>query len=283
VVDELGNPILDECGEELKTLTAPAVVETRVLEEYGAGVTPTKWQKSFAYSDGGGNIVQTKVQAAPGDAPQRDGSGNLVYVGDVLQWAAADPRWVGTGRVIVDNKGNVVKQYEPFFSSTSDYDDEQELFNAEGWGVSAVMAYDPVGRNIETTLPDGNVQSWRYSPWRVEAFDEEDNRSGGDHENTPSVTHLDAQGRVYKSWAFLDKTAYLAEYPDHPEHDDTLSEDPEHSDHEANLLKTVLVLDIQGNPREVQASEDVASVALTPLQGQRPDVLGRARSPGSRG
>ncbi|MEL6348733.1 MAG: RHS repeat-associated core domain-containing protein [Myxococcota bacterium] len=173
---------------------------------------------------------------------------------------------MGSGRVVIDNKGNVVKQYEPFFSQTSGYEDEDEVTK---WGVSATLHYDPIGRNTRVDLPDGNVRRWRYSPWKVEAFDENDTLSGGDFENTPGVTHLDAQGRVYKSWAFLDASAYLAEYPDHPDHDATLSEDPEHADHADNLLKTSIELDIQGNP--VSVTDPRGNI----IQVQDFDILGR--------
>ncbi|MBK7759687.1 MAG: toxin [Deltaproteobacteria bacterium] len=165
------------------TDTLPASVHTKLLKEYGG----TDWLESWAYSDGGGNIIQTKVQAAPGDAP--------TVTAGVVTWGAADPRFIGTGRVILDNKGNVIKQYEPFFSTTSAYEDEAELVE---WGVCAVHNYDPLGRNIQVTLPDGHTQTWTYGPWSVEAHDEEDNRSGGDHEGTPTTTHLDTLGRVYK-------------------------------------------------------------------------------------
>ena len=52
------------------------------------------------------------------------------------------PRWVGTGRTVLDNKGNPVKQYEPFFSSTEEYEDEEDLVQ---WGVTPILHYDPLG------------------------------------------------------------------------------------------------------------------------------------------
>ena len=39
-------------------------------------------------------------------------------------FAPDDNRWVGTGRIVYDNKGNPVKAYEPFFDSSPVYDDE---------------------------------------------------------------------------------------------------------------------------------------------------------------
>lgn len=65
--------------------------------------------------------------------------------------------------------------------------------------MSAVLEYDPVGRNTTMTLPDGHVRSWSYNPWSVSASDENDNDEGGDFEGTPSVTYLDSLGRVYQT------------------------------------------------------------------------------------
>jgi hypothetical protein len=50
---------------------------------------------------------QTKVQTEPA----------LLNPG-VPNSPILDPRWVGTGATIYNNKGKPVKQYEPFFSPT---------------------------------------------------------------------------------------------------------------------------------------------------------------------
>ena len=56
-------------------------------------------------------------------------------------------RWIGNGRTVFDNKGNPVKQYEPYFSSIPGYEDEAELVEQ---GVSPRIHYDPIGRVIRT-------------------------------------------------------------------------------------------------------------------------------------
>ena len=50
------------------------------------------------------------------------------------------------------------------------------------------------------TLPDGHVRTWSYGPWEVSASDENDSYDDDDnlHFGTPTVTHLDSLGRVYK-------------------------------------------------------------------------------------
>ncbi|HRD64392.1 MAG TPA: hypothetical protein PL137_26075, partial [Nocardioides sp.] len=146
------------------TETLPASVHARVLRQHGG----EDWEESWTYSDGGGTVVQTKVQAAP------DGE---------------TARFIGTGRTVFDAKGNIVKQFEPFFSTTSAYEADSALTES---GKAVHYAYDALGRNIRVTLPDGHTRTWSYTPWKVEFRDEEDNTSGGDHEDTPSTTHLDA-------------------------------------------------------------------------------------------
>ena len=63
------------------------------------------------------------MRAEDGSAPSRATPVTLPS-GDVVPGALqsdtslASPRWVGSGRVVFNNKGKPVKQYEPFFSAT---------------------------------------------------------------------------------------------------------------------------------------------------------------------
>ncbi|MEQ1508181.1 MAG: hypothetical protein ABMB14_38480, partial [Myxococcota bacterium] len=154
------------------TSQTPASVHAAVRERYGED----SWQSSWVYSDGGGTVVQTKVQAAPD--------------------ATGAARFVGTGRTVHNNKGLPVKQYEPFFSATSVYEDDDAVVAT---GVTSILAYDPIGRNTDVTLPDGHVRQWTYTPWQVSSYDEQDTDPTSPFHDTPATTHLDAQGRVYRS------------------------------------------------------------------------------------
>jgi hypothetical protein len=89
----------------------------------------TRWLEQRSYFSGAGGVIMVKVQARPGLAPERDINGELVFIDDELQYADTSPdvRWVGNGRVVKDNKGNVIKAYEPYYSSTPEYEDEAEL------------------------------------------------------------------------------------------------------------------------------------------------------------
>ncbi len=199
----------------------PAFVKTTAREQHG--LTNPRWQESYAYSDGFGRVVMQKVQAEPGDAPLRNPDGSLQRNPDgslVVDYVAA--RWVGTGRTVFNNKGNPVRQYEPFFSATSDYEDEADLVE---WGVTPVLHYDPRDRVVRTDLPDGTFSRVEFDAWKQTSFDANDTVLESDwytergsplpaapeptdpderaawlatqHANTPSITHLDTLGRAF--------------------------------------------------------------------------------------
>jgi RHS repeat-associated protein len=184
--------------------TLSIVRETHVSEENGP---PSKTQINFSYSDGLGQTVMVKAQAEPGDVYD-------VASDSVL---SADPRWVGNGRTVFNNKGKPVKQYEPYFSSYFDYETETVLVE---FGVTPILHYDPLGRNIQTDLPDGTYTKVEFSPWWQKTYDQNDTvsapnnawytqKSAGnsfeqraaalatDHADTPKVEHLDTLGRVF--------------------------------------------------------------------------------------
>ncbi len=82
---------------------------------------PSRLQLSFSYSDGFGREIQKKIQAEPGPVPQRDRDGQILLGPDDLPLMTpydVSPRWVGSGWTVFNNKGKPVRQYEPFFSDT---------------------------------------------------------------------------------------------------------------------------------------------------------------------
>jgi RHS repeat-associated protein len=196
----------------------PNVVHTFAREQHGP--SNPRWQESYSYSDGSGREVLRKVQAEPGLAPQRDSSGALVRdLGDHIIWSDTAPaiRWVGSGRTVLDNKGNPIKKYEPFFDSSPAFNDEQELVE---WGVTPILRYDPLGRLIRTDHPSGTFSRVEFDPWQQLTFDENDTvvasqwyadrqslplndperkaaTAAALHANTPAVVHLDTLGRTF--------------------------------------------------------------------------------------
>jgi RHS repeat-associated protein len=198
----------------------PAWVHTKARVRHKDPTTP--WIESYAYSDGFGRVALAKAQAEPGEAPERDSAGRLVRdAHGALVFAPCETRWVGSGRVIYDNKGNPIKAYEPFFDSSPVYDDESDLVE---WGVTSITSYDPIGRAVRVEHPNGTFRTVEFDPWHTVSSDENDTvlasawysaRSGGAlgagesdaaakaaaHAQTPASTDLDSLGRSFRSVA----------------------------------------------------------------------------------
>ena len=107
------------------------------------------------YGDGFGRAIQHKELAAPGPV----GSDGTI----------ADPRWVGSGWVILNNKGKPVRHYEPFFRS-GDFAFEF----AAVVGVSPIAIYDPTGRLLANLQPNHALEKTRFDPWRQTSWDAAD-------------------------------------------------------------------------------------------------------------
>jgi YD repeat-containing protein len=215
--------------------------------------TRSKVQVSMAYSDGAGREVMRKIQAEPGLAPRRDANGVLRCDSNLQP---TNPRWVGTGRTVFDNKGNPIKKYEPFFSSTFAYEDEADLVRC---GVTPILRYDPLGRLIRADFPNGTFSTVAFDAWQQSTADENDTvrqsrwyieRGSPDpaapeptdpearaawlavhHANTPIVAHLDTLGRPFLIIAH-----------NRFERNGTVVEEPYH---------THVELDIEGNQRAI--------------------------------
>lgn len=134
-----------------------------------------EWLESFIYTDGLGNEIMSKTRAA-------DGTGTDAIEGE---------RWLATGKVILDNKGNPVKQYEPWFSDNSG-------FEYEAHGVTPVMHYDPLGRLISTDFPDGTKNRVEFTVWQQKNFDRNDCDNSSPHFNTPQILDMDILGRPFR-------------------------------------------------------------------------------------
>ena len=157
---------------------ATIVRETHV-SDLGDG-EETAVQVSLAYWDGVGRTIQNKVQAEPG--PVEDG-------GDIVR-----PRWTTSGWTIFNNKGNPVKQYEPFFSADHAFEFGVTV------GVSPTLFYDPVGRVVATLHPNHTWEKVIFDPWRQETWDVNDTVLAADPASDPDV------GGYFER---LDDTEYL--------------------------------------------------------------------------
>lgn len=145
------------------------VRERHVAQVAEGGQSPL--QVAFEYSDGGGNVLVKKVQAEPGRVPSRDADGRIIVGADgqpEMTREDVSPRWIASGKTILNIKGKPVKQYEPYFIDRHTFQDPDEV------GVTPVLYYDAVGRTVRTELPDGSFSRVEFSPWHVTSFDPND-------------------------------------------------------------------------------------------------------------
>lgn len=124
-------------------------------------------QLSFSYSDGFGREIQKKIQAEPG--PVVEGGPEV------------NPRWVGSGWTIFNNKGNPVQKYEPFFDDTHDFRFGKIV------GVSSTLFYDPVDRVTATLHPNHTYEKVVFDPWQQATWDVNDTVLVADPKNDPDV------------------------------------------------------------------------------------------------
>ena len=186
--------------DNYKNTGKPAVTASIIREEHFTKNNDSPVQLIFEYSNGIDGVVMNKVRAEQSS-------------------------WIGNGRTILNNKGNPVKQYEPYFSETHQYEDQKELVET---GVTPIMYYDAMGRLKKTELPDGTLSKVEFDSWKQTAYDANDtilesswyiNRTnrlidaeliaeGKDpikekiaadnaarHANTPNILHVDTLGR----------------------------------------------------------------------------------------
>src|ERR1017187_4098881 len=130
---------------------SPNVFYTLVRETHATDLAAgekTAVQHRFLYYDGFHREIQRKVQAEPGP----DGS----------------PRWAGSGWTIFNNKGNPVRQFEPFFTGTPRFEFDTRI------GVSPYLFYDPLQRVVGTLHPDHTWEKAIFDAWRQETWDVND-------------------------------------------------------------------------------------------------------------
>ncbi|HEY1749690.1 MAG TPA: SpvB/TcaC N-terminal domain-containing protein [Caulobacteraceae bacterium] len=104
----------------------------------------------------------------------RDGSGR-----DIEQRADAGPetaggpdRWIVSGRVRLDNKGEPVQVYLPYYAASARYGDDTPLDG--GLPPPDVLRYDALGRLRQELTSKGFVRAFAYGAWLNTAWDEDD-------------------------------------------------------------------------------------------------------------
>lgn len=218
--------------EAYSQLQQPAVVAAITREQHFQKNTDSPIQLGFEYSNGLGEVIMKKLQAAPGKAKQVIiETDNQISINEIDTSLSLPQqlRWIGNGRTINNNKGNAVKQYEPYFSVSWRYEDYKELVET---GVTPLMYYDAAGRLTQTENPDGTFSKMEFDSWKQTIYDANDtilesswyqNRIHGlidtalieagkdpdlekqaavqaaKHANTPNILHVDTLGRAILS------------------------------------------------------------------------------------
>jgi RHS repeat-associated protein len=256
----------------------------------------TKIQHSFSYSDGFGREIQKKIQAESGPAPRRDANGKIIVGANgqpVMTPNDVSPRWVGSGWTVFNNKGKPVRQYEPFFTDTHRFEFDVKIgvspvlfydpvervvatlhpnhtwekvvfdpWRQETWDVNdTVLIADPktdadVGDFFGRLASADYLPTWHalrtdvaHSPAFAARYPDATDRTNETraaektrvHAATPTVAHADSLGRT-----FLTVAHNKAKYSDTPAAAPPVEE----------FYATRIVLDIEGNQREVIDAKD---------------------------
>jgi RHS repeat-associated protein len=112
---------------------------------------PTTLDVAFKYFDGTGRVIQAKIPAEPG--PLKPGG------------APVAERWIASQWSVLNNKGQVVQQFEPFFDNTHEFVSDRKE------GVSAITFYDPLQRPIGNLQPCHTWSKTIFTAWREEKWD----------------------------------------------------------------------------------------------------------------
>lgn len=140
----------------------PCVAAVIKREQHAAVDPDSPLQISFEYTDGFGQVAMKKIQAEAGEVQLPDGT--LLNTGTQL-------RWVGNGRTVLNNKGNPIRQYEPYFSTTPAYENDPAWVEK---GVSPILYYDGTGRSVKTELPNGTFNKVVFDAWKQCSYDVND-------------------------------------------------------------------------------------------------------------
>jgi RHS repeat-associated protein len=268
--------------------------ETHASEPVPAG--GLRIQASLSYSDGFGREIQKKIQAEPGPVPTRDATGKVIVGADGQPQMTPDdvsPRWVGSGWTVFNNKGKPIRQYEPFFTDTHRFEFDVRIgvspvlfydpvervvatlhpnhtwekavfdpWRQEIWDVNdtvlvadpktdadvgtffsrlAITDYLPAWHALRTDPAHALAATQRWPDPKTRDAEKRAAEKTSVHAATPTVTHADSLGRT-----FLIVAHNKFKYSNSPPADPPVEE----------FHRTRIILDIEGNQREVIDAEE---------------------------
>ncbi|MEM5404427.1 SpvB/TcaC N-terminal domain-containing protein [Paraburkholderia unamae] len=140
--DTLADPTTRIVYDRLAFQNSGSPASVHMFQRLQHGAANQGWFETYVYADGSGHEVMRKTMAEP------DGQGN--------------PRWIGNGRTVFDNKGNPVKRYEPYFAANPGYEPESALA-AVAFGE--IHRYDPLSRLFRVDYPNGTFETTAWDAW----------------------------------------------------------------------------------------------------------------------
>jgi len=143
-------------------------------DRYDSDPDPSQMQVriDIVYSDGFGRVLQSKIRAEAGASYVIDARGDLLVDanGNPIEQETPE-RWLTSGRVAYNHKGQPTRQYIPYYINVPDYVDQESL-DQPGYGDT--LYYDPMDRVVEVLTASGHLRKTCYFAWRIVAEDEND-------------------------------------------------------------------------------------------------------------
>lgn len=200
-----------------KPLSSINIAHEKLLHDGEGNITiDTDIQISIDYIDGFGRTLQSKQKVESGSAIKRlaDDTIELDIENNPVN-EFSNERYLVSGHVVYNNKQQPVRQFEPFFSSIVEFENDEVL---KSHGVAAHTHYNAIGREIRVDFPNDTFSEIKITPWEIQSFDENDtversiykeNREllpslnserialnkALSHKETPDIVKLDPLGR----------------------------------------------------------------------------------------
>lgn len=129
-------------------------------------------RQSIVFFDGFLRRLQESVRVTPGNANSRNDAGELDKHSDgALITENTDFRWAVTGRKEYNNKGYVIREYQPYFLNDWRYVSDNSA-RSDQWADTHY--YDPLGRLIRVMTAKKYLRNNIYTPWFTVQEDEND-------------------------------------------------------------------------------------------------------------
>ncbi|MEM8343994.1 toxin TcdB middle/C-terminal domain-containing protein [Morganella morganii] len=125
-----------------------------------------KIRQKITFFDGFSRQLQTSVRVESDNTVIRNGKGS-----HSPKKYNSDFRWSVTGCKEFNNKGFIIREYQPYFINDWKYDVDFISGN-ERW--SDTNYYDPLGRLIKVVTAKGYLRNTIYTPWFIAQEDEND-------------------------------------------------------------------------------------------------------------